>query len=305
MLERHPEELILEAERRDVHAALQNVLHDIFVLQHDTYRIITERYQAEFGLLEQELQRATLANAEMQRRVELFSVRKAKGHSLDADLIRFVNDMVTREFTVYHESLAENFDQTTEQRNARRKAPERVAAPGAAPELRRLYRELVRKLHPDLNTEQQSFERFWLMVRDAYERQDLQRLRLLHNVICTDADFSIQEDDTKARLDALAEQNLRLRMRLDYEQRKLMRLRTEEPFSLESMLNDDERRRGHAAEITKRIDKLRRSVRAGEAVLREMLGNDWDLSSPDLQAKEQPKDFQEEFRMNTYFSMRA
>ncbi len=304
MLELHPEEQRLRQRQQELQEALHVVLHDLFVLQHDSFREITELYAQYFAPLEQEIQRATLANAEVQRRVELFSVRKAKGHQLDEELIRFVNDMVQREFSIYHESLRENFERSSDERNARRETPETRQAPERQQELRRLYRELVRKLHPDVNKNHAHFERFWLLVRDAYDRNDQQRLRLLHNLLCSNS-VQMDFDSVESALDSLNEQNRRLEMRLDYEQRKLARLRTEEPYSLQTMLASESARSAHELKLRKQIAKLQRSVAAAETVLQEMLGANWDVKSPDQQAEEKIGDFQEEFRANTYFSMRA
>ncbi|MHB1462491.1 MAG: DnaJ domain-containing protein [Armatimonadota bacterium] len=48
-------------------------------------------------------------------------------------------------------------------------------------ELRRLYRTLAKKLHPDVNPDQSEQARnLWLQVQSAYEQSDLKQLQALH-----------------------------------------------------------------------------------------------------------------------------
>ncbi len=307
MLERHPEEHALRQRIEHLRHEHADVLHELFVLQHDTYRELTQRYAVAFGTLEKEIQQRTVELAELQRRLELFSIRKSKGQIFDDDTIRFVNDMVTREFQVYYESLRENFERSSAERDAKRATPlrkEKAADSTTQYEIRTLYRTLVRRLHPDLSNEGDRFEKFWQLVQEAYAQADLTRLRHLHGLLCTDSATFVDSSE-HGSLESLREEVRRRDMQVDYERRKLARIQGEEPFSLQSMLDNDVLHAEHKQKLSKHLERLERQILNTRSTLQELLGHAWELATEAMKAEPGQPDCQEEFRLNTYFSMRA
>src|SRR6185369_2405284 len=107
-------------------------------------------------------------------------------------------------------------------------------------ELPKLYRAIVKKLHPDVSTETDDFSKFWNSAQTAFENKNLQKMRSLYSLICSDN----EETDTKKYPDSFSEtmrleaEIKELEIKLEREERKLCRLKNEEPFNLETKLKD-------------------------------------------------------------------
>lgn len=304
--ELHPELVKLRSTEQALRSELHSVLYDLFVLEHDTFRDVTAAYSEAFGELEQRLQQATLLASEMQRRVELVVVRSRHGREITSSEMAHINAMVEREFSVYHRRMDADKREDTQGATARRHSAPRKE-PRSAEQVRErqtLYRQLVKVLHPDVSTDDGLFQRFWSLVSDAYERDDLARLRSLHSAICAGVKESSTElleasyEDVRQRVERLA-------MRVDYERRRYARLLTEEPYKLQSMLNDAGLRAQHEAELRSMIDRQDRIVAAGAEQLRSIVGEGWETARMNNKEMKETFDFQDDFIENTYFSMRA
>ena len=306
-LARHPELEALRERSVQLNAELHGILADLFVLEHDTFREVTGLYQRYFAEYEAELQRATLQASEMQRRVELVVVRSRHGRTIDSDEMAHINALVEREFSVYHRAMNNENSST---HKSETEQPQEVRDQRAA-ELQTLYRQLVKVLHPDVVDDTTLFERFWELVSDAYNRNDLSRLRTIHGVVqamIVDADSNhirIDNADELRTIEHLRETVHRLEMRVDYERRRYARLNTEEPYSLRAMLESEERRDFHAQELLKSIEIQRRSINAGKVQLQSIVGDLWEQARINNATLKERFDFQDEFIENTYFSMRA
>ncbi len=303
-IELHPLVAELQKREQELNVEIRRLLHELFVLEHDTYREITSKYDTYFRELEVELQRTTLKAAEMQRRVELYSLRAQKGKIFDAAECAIIEEMVAREFDLYHRRMKENFDQSSDERNASSATKVETKSGHKQREMLQLYRDLVRRLHPDVCQSQSEFDSFWHLVRAAYEGADVQRLRLLHNLVCN-PQSDIQHEDLDRTLDQLQTNVKRLEMRVDYEQRKINRLRSEEPYSLATMLDDEQLRSKHEQGLRASIERQERIVTAATEQLSAILGQAWEDVRLNHKPTKERFDFQDDFIQNTYFSMRA
>jgi hypothetical protein len=304
--ELHPELVALRERELSLKAELHTVLYDLFVLEHDIFRDVTTQYREHFGEVEAQLQQATLRASEMQRRLELVVVRSRHGRVITREEMEHINAMVEREFSVYHRRMDDDKRGETKAKTAKRHGVS-TAEPRSAEHVRErqsLYRQLVKVLHPDVTEDESLFSRFWSLVSDAYERDDLPRLRSLHSAICASALDSVDHgremsyDDIRQSVDRLA-------MRVDYETRRYARLQTEEPYRLRTMLSDEQARMEHAASLRAMIERQERIIAAGAEQLRTIVGEGWEsarMKDPDLKDE---FDFQDDFLENTYFSMRA
>ena len=53
-------------------------------------------------------------------------------------------------------------------------------------EISYIYRQLVKKLHPDTTNDTEMFNEYWINVQDAYQSKNIHKLRLFHKIICFD-----------------------------------------------------------------------------------------------------------------------
>lgn len=134
-------------------------------------------YHARVGVLFVELDRLRLAAAEYERRIALLNAEAR------ADPRRVEQD-IEREFAARREEVRAEGEETRRQEQVFRRERERTQLDAAAArELKRLYRELAKRYHPDLaRTDEESRQREAIMrrVNAAFRDGDLSTLEALH-----------------------------------------------------------------------------------------------------------------------------
>lgn len=194
---------------------LLHLLEDWHFLQNIIQPRLLFSYESLFGDLEFELQRKNSIAEDLQNRIEQFS-RKVNTNNNG----RLNSQGINLRKNSFNHNIAQT--QYAEEEQLLNKS--------------QLYRNLVKKLHPDSNCEQTYFERFWDNVQEAYRDNNIHRLRLFHETLCRDEVLShedrLEEEKLKAELDRL-ENNIKA------EKQKIDNLKRKEPFSYEKYLNDE------------------------------------------------------------------
>lgn len=206
----------LKAVRKELSELLFEQQHLLLVVGPNLearYQQVIGRYEAELAQLELELRRT-------RRALELSRARVALGGSVDPLEIESQLDL---ELADYRRQAEEQRDrlEAAERRLQRLRSPETSAA------VRSLYRQLVRRLHPDLFPEQSEQQRqLWFEVQQAYQWGDWQKLEMLL-AVC-DEEFS-----------ETPEELLRLEQRRSRLSQDLLELRQSFPFVHQQALGDE------------------------------------------------------------------
>lgn len=262
-------------------------------------------YNDLFGDVERELQRATLDAANSQRRAELFAIRLQRGQSLDANTVKLLHEIVDKEFAVYSKREQPKKADKTDEPNAANTQPSvQVETDVHRDEIGKLYKSIVKKLHPDIHGETDEYTAFWQAIQVAYQQRDVQRLRSIHAVLGIEEAILTQASVTSESLDDLRRSVYQLEMRVDYEQRKLARLKNDEPFTLRENLNNPAWCKQHRDGIEQQIRKQRRLKDVANEQLTLMLGATWEEVYAKNASIRETFDFNDDFLENTYFSGR-
>lgn len=212
----HPEIEQLRQRCRELQEALQQTLQELFYLRTEVYPQLRRRYEHLFQDLERERHRVCLQAAQLRRRVELLLLKLQRGEPLTERTFALVEHIVEREFARFQQ-----------QEHPAEASP---APPKDSPELPKLYRLLVKRLHPDATgAETEEFRRYWAALQQAYQERNLGQLRQLYCLLCGEPleTAAVPED-----AEALRRSIRQLEQRLAVERQRLESLRTEEPFCL-------------------------------------------------------------------------
>ncbi len=294
----HPEIEQLKRRYHETRSALRDVIEQWHVLSNEVRPRLTATYDRYFGELERELQFASLESAELFRRVELLSIKVARGEKLTTEIIDLINQVVDKEYARFKRRLREAFNMDTEQRE--RSAQLRVDAHDDE-ELVKMYRTLVKKLHPDAAGESAPGTEAWHRVQNAYRDRNVSQLRSLLAFFGV-GDTSDQQTNTWDH-DRWTCEVQALESRLHVEQRKLARLQGEEPFAIESSLTDEVWREQHFATLRASIRAKLKEIDENNEHYRELTGGSVPLGSDALKSTEE-QGFEEDFMKNTYFGQR-
>lgn len=156
-----------------------------------------------------------------------------------------------------------------------------LESPERSAELRQLFRQMAKHLHPDVNyslTEEQV--KLWHLAKEAYQRGDVEKLRALKLVYekelmkAEDALSRLTEEDLKLRLSVLAEGIKLLN-------KEIAKIKNSFPFDMEEKIRDDEWVKEEVEKIEAEIKELR--AYEGELILEyESLINGYGGTKPEL-----------------------
>jgi hypothetical protein len=299
---------------REVHHVKETVLPPLFA-----------EYDKHFRALEIELQQATLTASELVRREELFRLKLERGEVLSAKMIEVVNTIVDREFARVRKRFREAFEQTGEERE--KEATTRNTAQNMAEsetELVKLYRAIVKKLHPDANTPLTNadvspekrvntplqatvspVDQFWHSAQEAYKRKNLRDLQAVYDLVC------LKEERENFTSGASAEEHLRLEIsrlegRLRVEERKLRDLTTSEPYTLREFLKSPTWRESECKKLSVQITEKQRESERSRVFLASIhaeAGFEWHDHAKTA-SEQEAETFKNDFMENTYFNFR-
>ncbi|MBK6291651.1 MAG: hypothetical protein KA339_03425 [Candidatus Kapabacteria bacterium] len=294
----HPEIEEIRSQYQTVRSDLRAAVEEWHRLSNEVRPRLNATYQHYFGELERELQFKALEGAELFRRVELLSIKIARGERLTPEIIDLVNQVVDKEYAKFNRRLREAFDMDVQQRE--RAAQQRVDIHDDE-ELVMMYRTLVKKLHPDAVGANAPGSEEWHRVQNAYRDRNVSQLRSLLAVLgVNETEDHITDtwdiERWKAELDILEK-------RLQIEERKLNRLRRQDPFVIESELDDEAWRTRHTKELQDAVSEKEKEIAENREHYREITGGEVPQGTDVVKSKED-QTFDEDFMKNTYFGQR-
>lgn len=244
-----------------VDPALETARADNALLRDEVVRLLTEvrevldverphvlaRYQVELGPSELHILSLTTQIARTRRKISLFQAALNRRAQPDEVQIEAELDREHAAWTARIRDAEARIEVAQDHFRAELASREDVR------ELRRLFRELVRALHPDLNGELTAPRRaLWERVLVAHERGDLDELQAL--AIHARGDAPEREIlDSRALLE---EDNARLKRRIDGLLEELARLRREPPLNLRAQLEDEAWTRARREELARQATTL-------------------------------------------------
>lgn len=223
-------------------------------------------YMMTVGRKEHQLFSMQVEIRRLKREIALYQAALNRGEHTAPEAVKRI---IEREFAEYLEQLEE---QRKKVREAELLFGTKKLSPEESKAVRKLYHDLVRKLHPDLNPElpPQAAE-LWHRIVEAYKSSDWKALHLLADM--TEEFFAGRRDapGTPATLELLREQQDRLEKKIKGLRETIQEIQTRPPFTFRELLSDPDkvarRRReldrqmefleNHLAEVRKIRDGLR------------------------------------------------
>ncbi|MBN9418521.1 hypothetical protein ABS71_22410 [bacterium SCN 62-11] len=239
---------------RDVIRQVRRELSDLLFEQQQLLLVqgpnLEARFQSLIGRYQGELEQIQLDLRRARRSLELRRASLVRGESLDlAQLER----QLDQELWQYRRRVQDQKDkqEAGEQRLRKLRSAETSAA------MRSLYRQLVKRLHPDLHPVQtQQQQQLWFDVQKAYQWGDWERLETL---------LAVTEDEFEESPEELA----RLQTRLGQLSLDLRELRQSFPFSLSQQLEDKSWIDQQVAQLKLEIVLERQRLAKVDSVLQE------------------------------------
>ncbi|MBE6511315.1 MAG: hypothetical protein J6B73_09420 [Methanobrevibacter sp.] len=186
--------------------------------------LIERRYVLEFGIYEYELYLLEFDISKLKRKLQL--MRMEINHENKIDLEK-IDNILSEEFEEYEQQLKAQIEEI----NYLKSTEIKQLSDEDSRKLKKIYRILIKKLHPDLNPNQRFYEKnMFLRATKAFQNGDLSDLEAL--LALTD-DGEIEEE---SEIDDLK------RLIGDFEE-KIEKIKQDYPYNKKELLVDDEKGR--------------------------------------------------------------
>lgn len=190
---------------------------------------IEAQYVVKIGALHHELLQVQISIQWAKREIELIQAAVNRGETLDETAVK---EQLESEFAEWKSQIDA---QVKDIKDAQTLLSSAKLSPEDGIELKKLYRELAKKLHPDVNPDQnESAYNLWLQVQSAYEFAGLKQLQALHLLAGEIPDSY----DLPNSIDILKERRTNFKSQTDHMLKKMAELKSLPIFQWEKCLDD-------------------------------------------------------------------
>lgn len=204
-------------------------------------------YLLALGGLEFKVYEIECAILRLKRKAELIQAKKNRQEKVS---LAAIEKILNKEFAEYQAKLDAQIDRMNA---ALERSHRGVLSDEEAAEIKKLYRAIVKALHPDLHPEQ-SASRIQLFCHavEAYENGDLNEIRIISVMT---AEPSPAEENTDRTVFLLKEKERLTKLVKDVQDR-IAEVKAEYPYTMKSLVQNPERIRARKAELEEEIRKL-------------------------------------------------
>ena len=271
---------LAEKRRRllDIYAEKDNLMHL-------TKQKIIYKYEMMFGALENELKLKNQTAQIYEEELLSLMAKVKRGETVGRSIIRETENRINTRIRDTHVQTEQN-EQVEIKEKVSLLTAENLKALGDK------FRAIAKKIHPDVRTSKSPYIDYWDAVLEAYKSEDIGKITLFYDIICAENGRDV---DYYNEIENLKKDILLTQRRIDFETRRLNRIKKTEPFSLEEMLEDDKKCEERKKQIERKIAETEKSIKMSKQLLISLLAG--DIS--DTIDKDE-KEFREEFFDNTY-----
>lgn len=224
-------------------------------------RNIEMAYMLSLGGLEYKVYEAECAVLRLKRKLELI---QAKRNLQERIVIAQIEITLDTEFSEYKERLKAQIDKMNE---AIDRSHRGLLTDEQAKELKRLYRKIVKSLHPDLHPDlsDSQLELFKNAVT-AYENGDLQTLQIISEMVGEPLPDTSQDAMTQ-----LTHEKERLGNLLKTIKNSIKTIKSEYPYILKEIVNSPEKTAERKQALEKMLEQYREMIATYYAKIEEMM----------------------------------
>ena len=268
----------LRVEIRKLQEELAQLLLEKEELRVACRKILAEYFQ-HFGELECKVTEAECECLRMKRLTEMVQMHFNPEEGISTDKIL---EKLIREFAQYQKAL----EKLLEEVEAGRKSGQHFAEEGtASPEeaekekkkaasMKKLYREIVKRLHPDMNPNQSKEEaKLFRKAMEAYEKEDRDTLELIYGQL-GDIQGEAEtggETGLAACKERLERQRDLLKNQIEKVKEEIRQLKEAKPYILKEYLEDPEKARKRRRNLEVVLQNYEEQIRE----YKKVLANNW------------------------------
>lgn len=219
----------LKNEVENMRTKLSMLLLERDELQFVICKNIEMEYMMKLGSIEYKAYEAQCVTLRLKRKIELIQTKKNRQEKV---IFSEIEEVLDSEFAEYQKQLDEQINKMNE---ALKRSKAEILTDEESKELKKLYRKIVRALHPDIHHDvsKAQFHLFDNAVQ-AYKNGDLNTLRIIEEMIGNDS-LPQQYDEA---LTQLTEEKNRLQNLLKVIKDSIEKIKSEYPYTMKEIIED-------------------------------------------------------------------
>ena len=192
---------------------------------------IETEYMLKLGSIEYRAYEAQCLSLRLKRKIELIQAKKNRQEKI---IISAIEEVLDNEFVEYQRQLDE---QITKMNAALKRSKAEILTDEENKELKKLYRKIVKALHPDINPDVSEAQvNLFDNAVQAYKNGDLNTLRIIGEMVGN----SPLPEQHKDALTQLNEEKDRLQHLLKAIRDSIEQIKSEYPYTMKEIIKDEE-----------------------------------------------------------------
>lgn len=195
---------------------LWNLLDEYYYYTNIVYTQIMFEYDSIFGEIEEQIQERDKLAKELESRIKTLSTKRSRKTDTNLKYNSNSNNSFPNGKSHYYVPNCKVNEEY---------------------EAQQLYRQIVKKLHPDVAGITPEFNRFWNNIQDSYKSMDVQRLRIFYQTIVNNPESSHASNHNREET-ALRTEIRDLEFNLNKLKNRLKQIQNQEPYVFKEKLKD-------------------------------------------------------------------
>lgn len=252
----------LKSEVEKMRTELSMLLLERDELQFVICKNIETEYMLKLGSIEYKAYEAQCAALRLKRKIELIQAKKNRQEKV---IISAIEETLNNEFAEYQKQLDE---QINKMNDALKRSKAEVLSDKDNKELKKLYRKIVKALHPDINPDVSETQvNLFDNAVQAYKNGDLNTLRIIGEMVGN----SPLPEQHKDALTQLNEEKERLQHLLKAIRESIEQIKSEYPYTMKEIIEDEEQTEHKKKELENILSQYNELISIYKAKIEEMI----------------------------------
>lgn len=223
---------------------------------------IETEYMLKLGSIEYRAYEAQCLSLRLKRKIELIQAKKNRQGKV---IISDIEETLDIEFAEYQKRLDE---QINKMNDALKRSKAEVLTDEENKELKKLYRKIVKALHPDINPDvSQAQVQLFDNAVSAYKNGDLNTLRIIGEMVGN----SPLPEQHKDALTQLNEEKERLQHLLKAIRDSIEQIKSEYPYTMKEIIEDEDKTEQKKKELENILSQYNELISIYKAKIEEMI----------------------------------
>lgn len=248
---------------------LRENLEELLIEKDNLESIVCEniktKYTILFGGLEYRLYTAYCEYLRLRRKKDMIQAKKNREEKIN---IKAIEADLDNEFIEYKRKLDEKISEVN---NALERSKLKALSKDETNEMKKLYRVIVKKLHPDLNPKITEAEKeLFYRATECHKHGDLTAIRIIFEIVGSE---EVKDETTTSPTDSLEKEATRLETLVKSVQKDIEKIKSTEPYIWQVYLYDENKKNEKLNELEREIENFENAIRTQEEYIRELLGD--------------------------------